>query len=515
MDDASVAGAAEWLGSWFWAGGYDVAREVLQRGTAAVLVVAFWAVVRQWRPLLGVRGLTPAVRVLDRTRWRDGPSVLWWRCTDGFVVGLGWGGASLAALLVAGVPQLGPWWVTTLAFLVLWVVYLSVVNAGGRFYGFGWESLLCEVTFLVAWLGSSGGDVAPPVLVILLARWCLFRVELGAGLIKIRGDRAWRDLTALDYHHETQPLPGPFSWHAHHLPRWWHRVEVAGNHVTQLVVPFLFFAPQPVASWAGAAVVLTQLWLVVTGNFAWLNWLTVVLGLSLVSDGSWAAVGGLLGLAGSAPSAAAAVVPDGAGGLGGPVALVVVVVAVSALLVALSYRPARNLVARRQLMNASFDPLRLVNAYGAFGSVTRRRDEVVVEGSTARSPGPDDWVEYAFRGKPGDVRRRPPQVAPYHLRLDWQMWFLALGSPEVRWFEVLLLRLLEADPATLRLLRADPDAGPAGPAPRWVRARLFRYRFSTRDERRRTGAWWVRHELAVLVDPVDLARMRRLLGPAA
>ncbi|MFC8921891.1 lipase maturation factor family protein [Cellulosimicrobium sp. NPDC057127] len=508
------SGFVTWLGSWFWAGDYDVAREVLQRGTAAVLVVAFWAVVRQWPVLLGERGLTPAVRLLGRTSWRDGPSVLRWRCSDRFVVGLGAGGVVLAALLVAGVPQLGPWWLPMVAFLVLWAAYLSVVNAGGRFYGFGWESLLCEVTFLVAFLGSSGGGVAPPVLVLVLARWCLFRVELGAGLIKIRGDRVWRDLSALDYHHETQPLPGPFSWHAHRAPRWWHRVEVAGNHVTQLVVPFAFFAPQPVASWAGALVVLTQLWLVVTGNFAWLNWLTVVLGLSLVSDGSWAVVGGWFGLGPGVPTGTAtAAAADGAGGLGGPVAQVVVVVAVTALLLVLSWRPGRNLVARRQLMNASFEPFRLVNAYGAFGSVSRRRDEVVLEGSTARSPGQDDWREYAFRGKPGDVRRRPPQVAPYHLRLDWQMWFLALGSPGVGWFEVLLLRLLEGDAATLRLLRGDPFADdPAGPAPRWVRARLFRYRFTTREERRRTGDWWVRHELAVLVDPVDLARMRALLG---
>jgi len=499
-----------WPGAWFWAGDYDVAREVLQRGTAVVLVVAFAVVVRQWRPLLGERGLLPVASYVARTSWRDGPSVLRWRCSDGFVVVLGWCGAVLAASLVVGVPQRGPWWVTALAFLLLWAAYLSVVNVGQRFYGFGWESLLCEVTFLVAFLGSSGGGAAPPLLVLLAARWCLFRVELGAGLIKIRGDRAWRDLTALDYHHETQPLPGPFSWHAHHLPRWWHRVEVAGNHVSQLVVPFALFAPQPVASVAGAVVVLTQAWLLVTGNFAWLNWLTVVLGLGVVSDGAWAAAGSwLLPALGRG-----AAVPDGGAAPGGPLAQVVVVLAVAVLLVVLSVRPALNLVARRQLMNASFEPFRLVNAYGAFGSVSRRRDEVVVEGSTAERPGPDDWVEYAFRGKPGDVGRRPPQVAPYHLRLDWQMWFVALGSPGTRWFEVLLLRLLEADRTTLRLLAADPFAhDPAGPAPRWVRARVFRYRFTTRDERRRTGDWWVRSERGVLVDPVDLPRMRRVLGP--
>ncbi|NEB06568.1 lipase maturation factor family protein, partial [Streptomyces sp. SID13726] len=133
-------------------------------------------------------GLLPLAAFVDRTSWRDGPSVLRWRCGDRFVTGKAWCGVVLAGLLVVGLPQRGPWWVTTLAFLLLWAAYLSVVNAGQRFYGFGWESLLCEVTFLVGWLGSSGGGVAPPVLVLLAARWCLFRVELGAGLIKIRGD---------------------------------------------------------------------------------------------------------------------------------------------------------------------------------------------------------------------------------------------------------------------------------------------------------------------------------------
>ncbi|MGN0111701.1 MAG: lipase maturation factor family protein, partial [Cellulosimicrobium funkei] len=140
MADVLPDDVATWLGSWFWAPGYDVAREVLQRGTAAVLVVAFLVVVRQWRPLLGERGLLPAATFVARTTWRDAPSVLRWRCSDRFVIALAWGGAGLAALLVVGVPQRGPWWLTTLAFLVLWAVYLSVVNVGQRFYGFGWES---------------------------------------------------------------------------------------------------------------------------------------------------------------------------------------------------------------------------------------------------------------------------------------------------------------------------------------------------------------------------------------
>jgi len=240
----------------------------------------------------------------------------------------------------------------------------------------------------------------------------VFRVELGAGLIKWRGDPAWRNLTALYYHHETQPMPGPASRLFHLLPRPLHRVEVVANHVAQLVVPFGLLVPGPVAAVAAGVMVVTQLWLVLSGNFAWLNWLTIVLACAAVDDRSFDAVLSLVG--GDVASAPTA----------GPQAWFVVVVgAVTVLCVVLSWWPARNLVSRRQLMNASFNVWHLLNAYGAFGSITRRRTEVVVEGTLDPDPGPGaTWLEYEFRGKPGDVRRLPRQYAPYHLRLDWMMW---------------------------------------------------------------------------------------------
>ncbi|MCK0115420.1 lipase maturation factor family protein [Isoptericola sp. S6320L] len=485
-----------WLESWWAAGDYDVARQVLQRGVGVLLCLAFLQALGQFRPLLGDHGLTPVRTFTAQVRFRDAPSLFQWRYSDRLLATVAWTGVVGAASLVAGLPQAGPWWVPTLVLLVLWWFYLSIVNVGQRFYGFGWEMLLCEMTFLVAWFGSEAVPV--PFLLVLAARWLLFRVELGAGLIKWRGGREWRDLTALDFHHETQPMPGPLSWHAHHLPRWWHRVEVVGTHVSQLGVPWLLWLPQPLPSIAGVVVVLTQGWLVVTGNFAWLNWATIVLGAAMISDGAWSTMLGAVG-----PG------PDGAQAGPSPdlsVAHVVAVAAVVTVLAVLSVRPARNLASRHQSMNASFEPWRLVNAYGAFGSVTRRREEVVVEGTLAPHPGPGDWQAYEFRGKPGDVRRRPPQVAPYHLRLDWLLWFVPLGSGGTLWFERLLLRLLEADRATLRLLRHDPFGGER---PRWVRARLYRYRFSTPEERRRTGDWWVRREVAVVVDPVSLSMVRR------
>lgn len=480
------------LSGWWATADYDVAREVLQRGVGALLCLAFLQALGQFRPLLGDRGLLPVRQFVARVRFRDAPSLFHLRYSDRLLVVVGVLGTTGGAAVVVGLPQTGPWWVTTVVLLALWAGYLSIVSVGQRFYAFGWETLLCELAFLAAWFGSPAVPV--PFLLVLAARWLLFRLELGAGLIKWRGDPAWRDLTALDFHHETQPMPGPFSWHAHHLPRWWHRTEVVGNHVTQLLVPWLLWLPQPLPSVAGGVVVLTQGWLVLTGNFAWLNWAAIVLGASMVSDGMWRA---LLGGRGPAPSET---VPDV------PPAYLVAASAVVVVLAVLSVRPALNLASRHQKMNASFEPLRLVNAYGAFGSVTRRRDEVIVEGTLAERPGPDDWLEYGFRGKPGDVGRRPPQVAPYHLRLDWVLWFVPLGAA-APWIPRLCERLLEADPAMLRMLRDDPFDGAS---PRWVRMRLFRYRYTTPQERRRSGEWWVRRELEVIVDPVDLALLSRV-----
>lgn len=250
-------------------------------------------------------------------------------------------------------------------------------------------------------------------------------------------------------------------------------------------MPFFLFAPQPVASVAAAVIILTQLWLVFTGNFAWLNAITIVLAFAAVDDTAFRVV---LGVPGPSPRETT------------PVWFLAVVLLVTALLLALSSWPLRNLLSRRQLMNASFNRYHLVNAYGAFGTVTRVRFEIIVEGNDDAVPGRDaEWLEYGFRAMPGDPGRMPPQVAPYHLRLDWLMWFLALGARDTRWFEVFLLRLLQGDRRTLRLLRYNPF--PTG-APRWIRARLFEYRYTSLAERRATGAWWARTEVGILVPPV-------------
>src|SRR5690606_18354980 len=282
-------GCQERAVDWFVADGYEVARFVLQRGVALLYVVAFVAVLHQFPALLGERGLLPVPRFTARVPARSSPSLFHWHYSDRLLRAVGWAGLVLAVAVMVGLPQQGPPWVPMLVFLALYGLYLSVVNVGQVFYAFGWESLLLEAGFLAAFLGSD--DIAPPTTVLVLLWWLVLRVELGAGLIKWRGDPAWRDLTALYYHHETQPMPGPLSRWFHLLPRPMHRVEVAANHVTQLGVPLLLLVPGTVQGVAASIMIVTQLWLVLSGNFAWLNWLTIVLAASALRDDVVARVG--------------------------------------------------------------------------------------------------------------------------------------------------------------------------------------------------------------------------------
>ena len=448
--------------------------------------MAFVVALNQFRPLIGEHGLTPVPRFVARVGFRRSPSLFAWHYSDRFFALCCWLGIALSAAALVGVTDRLPLAGWMAAWFLLWALYLSIVNVGQTWYSFGWETLLLETGFLAIFLGPA--HVAPPVLVLWALRWLLFRLEFGAGLIKIRGDSCWRDLTCLDHHHETQPMPGPLSWYFHHLPAPLHRVEVLVNHVTQLVVVFGLLMPQPVATVAALFMIVTQAYLVVSGNFSWLNALTLVLALPVV-DGRW--LEAVLPV--QAPSDLAA-----------PAWHTWLVVALAAAVVVMSWWPVRNLLSKGQAMNASFSPLHLVNTYGAFGSVTRVRHEVVISGTD--DPVLRDgtaWREYEFKGKPGDVRRRPPQVAPYHLRLDWLLWFVAIspgyGEP---WLGRLLVKLLEGDRATLALLRSSPFPPEAPPV--FVRAQVHRYRYTTPAERRASGAWWSRELVGDLVRPMSL-----------
>lgn len=476
--------------SWFSAPEYWVGRLVLERGAAAIYLLAFVAAAAQFRALIGEHGILPIPRVLAGQSFWRAPSIFHLRYSDRLFGAVAWFGAALSAAVVAGAADAVPLWAAMAMWLTLWVLYLSIVNVGQTWYSFGWESLLLETGFLMIFLGNH--DVAPPVLTLWMVRLLLVRVEFGAGLIKLRGDPCWRDLTCLYYHHETQPMPGPLSWFFHHLPKPLHRIEVAGNHVSQLIVPFGLFAPQPVASVAAAIIVITQLWLVASGNFAWLNWVTILLACSAIDDASVALL-----LPNGFHPAHAGLPPT-------PLWFVGLVAAVTAAVLFMSYWPIRNMLSSRQRMNMSFNSFHLVNTYGAFGSIGRIRREVVVEGTDDEHLTDQTvWREYEFKGKPGGVRRLPRQWAPYHLRLDWLMWFAAISPGYAQpWLRPFLQRLLRNDRPTLRLLRHNPF--PDSP-PRYVRAQLYQYRFTTPAELRRDRAWWHRALIGDYVPPMALS----------
>jgi hypothetical protein len=467
---------------------YTIARFVIERGLALIYAIAFLVAANQFPALAGERGLQPAPRLIARTRFLQTPSIFHLGYSDRRLAFVAWTGVGLSLLLVVGLPQQAPLPVTMATWLVIWALYQSIMNTGGTFYGFGWESLLLEAGFLAVFLGNA--ETAPQWLVIVAFRWLGFRVEFGAGLIKLRGDPCWRNLTCMDFHHETQPMPNPLSWFFHHLPRPLHRVEVLGNFFAQLVLPFGLFLPQPFASVAALLMIVTQLYLVVSGNYAWLNWLTILACVAGIADPAGVAAAGTFNAT--------------------PAWFATLVVAMAALVVVLSWWPVRNMASPGQAMNASFNPLHIVNTYGAFGSVGRTRYEVVVEGAADEAAAEDEWREYGFKGKPSEPGRVPRQVAPYHYRLDWQIWFIPL-SPLYRgdWFLQFLVRLLEGDALTLRLLRRNPfpDKPPA-----LIRARLFRYRYSTWRELRETGRWWVRTLVDEYIPPFGLRDVGRASG---
>ena len=466
---------------------YWLVRFVLQRGLAVVYLAAFLVAAHQFRPLAGEDGLSPLGDRLRATAFRDRPSLFRLVPDDRVIAATAWFGVALSALALFA----GPYWLpdglatpaAMALWAALWLLYLNFVNAGGIFYGYGWESMLLETGFLAVFLGA--GSAGPPVVVVWLFKWVLFRNMFGAGLIKLRGDACWRDLTCLDYHYQTQPMPNPLSWYVHHLPDRFHRVETLGNHVVELAVPFLYFAPQPYAAVGGALTIGFHLWLIATGNFSWLNAITVVQAVATFTDRIIATV---------LPVAAPAAAPT-------PTYLQAASVAVAALVLVLSVRPVRNVLSERQRMNAGWDPLHLVNSYGAFGSITRDRYEIVVEATTDPAPTDADWHAYEFPGKPTDTTARPPQIAPYHHRLGWQLWFAAMRPTPRRspWFHRLLEKLLAGDDATQSLLAHDPFDGDA---PEYVRAVRYRYRFTTPAERAETGNWWARERVGSYVRPV-------------
>jgi hypothetical protein len=331
----------------------------------------------------------------------------------------------------------------------------------------------------------------PPALVVWLFRWLIFRIMLGAGLIKLRGDPCWRDLTCLYYHYETQPIPNPLSRVLHFMPHWFQKVGALWNHVNELVAPWFVFGPRLARHVAGLLLVSFQVILILSGNLSFLNWLTIIPALACFDDSLLGRVLPQWLVERATRARARAQVSRRQQALVGALVL---------LVAALSIFPIANMVSSRQAMNTSFNRLHLVNTYGAFGSVGRERNEIIFEGTAEPVITPQtQWREYQFKCKPGDPLRRPCVISPYHYRLDWQIWFAAMSGPEqYPWTLNLVWKLLHNDSGTLGLLAGNPFT--TSP-PRYIRAEFYRYQFA--PLKNPGGAWWNRTRLGTWLPPLS------------
>ncbi|XP_042590855.1 lipase maturation factor 1 [Cyprinus carpio] len=401
---------------------------------------------------------------------------------------------------------------------VLWILYHSIVNVGQLWYSFGWESQLLESGFLgiflcPLWSLSPMPRRCPPSLVsIWTFRWLIVRIMLGAGLIKIRGDRCWRELTCMDYHYETQPVPNPMSYYMHRSPWWFHRFETLSNHFIELVVPFFTFMGRRMCMLNGVLQILFQVVLIISGNLSFLNWLTIVPSLACFDD---AALAFLFRRSGRTRQTLLQIQTEEASGLKpapskGMLIRRVLNVSLGILIAYLSVPVVMNLLSSRQMMNTSFDPLRIVNTYGAFGSVTKERTEVVFQGTLSVNHTGEEvvWEEYEFLCKPGALDRRPCLISPYHYRLDWLMWFAAFQTYEQsEWVIHIAGRLLANDSTVLSLMGHNPFQNRE--KPRWIRGEHFRYKFTRPGSSSAAqGKWWVRKRIGPYFPPVNLDSLR-------
>ena len=479
---------------------YWLTRSIFLRGLGIIYAVAFLVLTQQFDGLLSSRGLLPIDLYLDGLFQKFNgqsqiyflkPTIFWISADDTVLLASAYTGLLVAMLVAAG-------YANSIMLFFLWVLYLSFVNAGQIFYGYGWESILLEVGFLAIFLTPLLRwkpylrDNPPPEIVIWLLRWVLFRIMFGAGLIKLRAsDPCWREFTCLLYHYETQPIPNPLSWYFHQMPEWFHTAGVFVNHVVEIIVPWMFFGPRKVRHLGGLLTIIFQLTLIFSGNLSWLNWLTIVVCIACFDDTFLRR----FSLSKTKMLLESLILQPIVG------ARKYVLYTLAGLILFLSIQPTLNLISPNQLMNAAFDPFHLVNTYGAFGTVGRVRHEVVLQGTTDKELTADtDWFEIEFKCKPGNIQRRPCIISPYHLRLDWQIWFAAMQSFQHNpWLIHLVAKLLAGDDVVKPLLQ---ESEKLKKQPYFIRGELYKYSFS---EPGHAGAsWWNRERVAVYFPPLSL-----------
>lgn len=482
---------------------HRVVRWLYLRLLGGVFLIAFTSLGRQVLGLYGSRGISPIrelmgserLRGLGPQRFHLIPSVFWLGSSDKALVRACRAGQLLSLALMF---NMAPRFTTAL----LWGLYLSYASAGREFLSFQWDVLLLEMGLLGVLAAPSGLRPGPgredaSALDVALFRLLVFRLYLGSGLSKLQsGDRTWRELTALRHYYETAPLPTRGGWYVHHLPLRVQKLSTAATLVLETAVPFLVFAPRRLRQLAFVLFNLLQASIIATGNYGFFNVQSIVLGFWLLDD---EALSRVLPFQPAEPARPRAVWRTVAGTVVGAPLLVL---GASELLARFDLPRKRPRLLEQ--LSTRTRPFRSVNPYGLFSVMTVRRPEISIEGSEDG----EEWREYTFRYKVSRPDQPPRQVAPHQPRLDWQMWFAALGSPP-SWFLSLLVRLMEGSPEVLALFAENPF--PERP-PRYVRALLYDYRMTDLETRRRTGEWWTRELLGLYVPPVALGSGARSRG---
>ena len=469
---------------------YGRAAWLFRRLLGVAYLFAFWSLATQIIGLIGHDGILPAADYMAQVREfaaRNGigldrlrlvPTLFWISTSDGFLESVCLGGVVLAALLIAGIAP-------AIVLPLLWIAYLSLSAAGQDFLGFQWDALLLETGFLAIFAaplklrdGPKGAPDPNPVMRWLF--WMLIvKLMVSSGAIKLAsGDPTWRDLTAVSFHYETQPIPTPAAWYANQLPLWFQKGTTATVIGLEILAPLLIVCGRTARVVAFVLLAGLQVLIAVTGNYAFFNLLTIALLMWLLDDRAVALV--------IREPAANLVAARARSRLSIAVAVIVAVATlpVSGLQFARSFGIDLRAIPLVGDTARIIAPFRSVNSYGLFAVMTTTRPEIVVEGSDDGA----SWKPYEFRYKAGDLNRRPPWIAPFQPRLDWQMWFAALGSfSEESWFQAFCERLLEGSPDVLSLIDGNPF--PESP-PRFLRARLYQYHFSDRATRQTSGAWW-------------------------
>jgi Lipase maturation factor len=467
---------------------FEAVQFVFLKALALVYLIAFLSFGTQATGLIGEHGILPlepylrnAASVLGASRWRILPTLFWFDSSDAFLKLVCFLGGVSAVLVFVG-----KFWRIALVFC--YIFYLSVVHAGQDFTSYQWDMLLLEVGFLAIFTGWHP-------LVLGLFRWLLFRLMLLSGLAKLMsGDPTWRNLTALRYHYETQPLPTPLAWYANLLPAGMQRASVAAMFTIELLIPFLLFLPRRWRASGGLAIAALQVMILLTGNYTFFNWLTLALCLFAFDDDTvlrWIPRRIIPLIRPVEPGPITRPIGAAAGAIVLGLSLILLVSSVAGR----TWRPATEIVRLTS-------PFGIANNYGLFAVMTTTRDEIILEGSNDGAK----WLAYEFPYKPGDVYRMPPVIAPLQPRLDWQMWFAALGTYRNNpWFVNLAVRLLQGRREVTRLLAKNPF--PDAP-PRFIRANIYRYWFTGFKTRSQTGAWWNRTPRGVYMRAISLDDVR-------